>query len=388
MRINKSYRKLKKNKSFNKDKNRNKNNIYLFKLSFIFLLSLCILLLSSKKIFHIKNKIQPLKSILINKENNTFLNQSIQLNKDNNIVSNINTTNIELNSTSINKTNKFQYYCCFCGMGKKENLYSRELISYYINLGVEKFVFGDNNLPNTEKLSDVLQDYISNGTVDILEIYGSAIGQGEFYGVMYEKYKEKCEWLTFFDFDEYLVMEFEEGKYLKLKEYLSNPMFDNCEAIVFNWLMYGDNDLVYYDNRSSIERFTKPDYSNYANKFVKTIVRGNLTKKVFIPGRTHHRPSPEINLCNSMGKQPENYPDCVEPPVHKYAYIMHFNTKTADEYADKIRRGYPGNHFENEDERVNLFFRHNKFTEEKLKVFEKKLNRSFDNYHHKYLLFI
>ena len=108
MRINKSYRKLKKNKSFNKDKNRNKNNIYLFKLSFIFLLSLCILLLSSKKIFHIKNKIQPLKSILINKENNTFLNQSIQLNKDNNIVSNINTTNIELNSTSINKTNKFQ----------------------------------------------------------------------------------------------------------------------------------------------------------------------------------------------------------------------------------------------------------------------------------------
>ena len=53
-------------------------------------------------------------------------------------------------------------------MGKLENLYSRELISYYMNLGVEKFVFGDNNLRGTEKLSDVLQDYISNGIVDIL----------------------------------------------------------------------------------------------------------------------------------------------------------------------------------------------------------------------------
>ena len=66
-------------------------------------------------------------------------------------------------------------------MGKKENLYSRQLISYYLNLGAEKFVFGDNNDPNTEKLSDVLQDYISNGTVDIIDIIGSSIGQSEFY---------------------------------------------------------------------------------------------------------------------------------------------------------------------------------------------------------------
>jgi hypothetical protein len=61
-------------------------------------------------------------------------------------------------------------------LGKKENLYSRQLISYYLNLGVEKFVFGDNNDPNTEKLSDVLQDYINNGTVDIIDIIGSSIG--------------------------------------------------------------------------------------------------------------------------------------------------------------------------------------------------------------------
>ena len=51
--------------------------------------------------------------------------------------------------------NKSKYYCCFCSMGKKENLYSRELIEYYMSIGVEKFVFGDNNLINTEKLSDI-----------------------------------------------------------------------------------------------------------------------------------------------------------------------------------------------------------------------------------------
>ena len=41
-----------------------------------------------------------------------------------------------------------------------------------MNLGVDKFVFVDNNLPNTEKLSDVLQDYIDNGIVDIIEKFG------------------------------------------------------------------------------------------------------------------------------------------------------------------------------------------------------------------------
>jgi hypothetical protein len=62
------------------------------------------------------------------------------------------------NSSLNNNNTKFEYFFCFCGIGKKENLYSRQLISYYLNLGVEKFVFGDNNDPNTEKLSDVLQD--------------------------------------------------------------------------------------------------------------------------------------------------------------------------------------------------------------------------------------
>ena len=290
---------------------------------------------------------------------------------------------IEIKKEAKNETKKFEYYCCFCGMGKLENLYSRELISYYMNLGVEKFVFGDNNIKGTEKLSDVLQDYISNGTVDILEIFGSDIGQAEFYGKMYNKYKDRCEWLSFFDFDEYLVMHFEKGKNIPLKEYLSNSIFDKCEAIEFNWLMYGDNGLVHYENKSSIERFTEPDFGNNANKYVKSIIRGNLTKTVFIPGKTHHQPSRDLNVCDSMGNIPDYYPDCIVPPKYEYAYLMHFNTRTAEEYANKIKRGYPGNHFENVDERIKLFFSLNKFTREKLKVFEEKFNKTFLSYHNR-----
>ena len=89
-------------------------------------------------------------------------------------------------------------------MGKEENKYSRELIEYYLKLGVEKFIFADNNNANTEKLSDVIQDYISKGIVDIYEIFDSAMGQGELYNITYGKYRNKCNWFLFLDFDEFL----------------------------------------------------------------------------------------------------------------------------------------------------------------------------------------
>ena len=96
---------------------------------------------------------------------------------------------------------QFEYFACFGGMARLENLYIRDLIAYYLSIGFEKFIIGDNNFPNVEKLSDVVQDYINNGIVDIIEIFGSSIPQQEFYGIIYEKYKTKCAWISFFYFD-------------------------------------------------------------------------------------------------------------------------------------------------------------------------------------------
>ena len=110
-----------------------------------------------------------------------------------------------------NNTNYYKYYACFCGIGRQENKYAREFIEYYINLGVEKFIIGDNNLPNTEKLSDILQDYISNGTVNIIKMFGSTLGQSEFGQIIYEKYKSRCGWFLYFDFDEYLKIFFKKN---------------------------------------------------------------------------------------------------------------------------------------------------------------------------------
>lgn len=215
-------------------------------------------------------------------------------------------------------------------------------------------------------------------------IIGKSYNSNQYFDIMYQKYKNKCDWLTFFDFDEYLVLHFEEGKTLKLKEFLSNKNFEKCEAIEFNWLMYGDNNLVYYDNRTSLERFTKPDYNNSANKFVKSMVRGHLNKTIYRAYESCHKPDKNVLICDSKGDIPKFNRDSLEPPLFKYAYLIHFNTRTAEEYVQKVKRGYPGNNYPSYEERVDLFFTHNKFTEEKLKVFEKAFNQTFGKYHNQY----
>ena len=65
----------------------------------------------------------------------------------------------------IEKEIKYKYFFCFTSMGKLENKYAKELIDYYKNLGVDKFYLADNNDRNSEKLSDLLKNYILYWTV-------------------------------------------------------------------------------------------------------------------------------------------------------------------------------------------------------------------------------
>ena len=280
--------------------------------------------------------------------------------------------------SNINNSTNYQYFSCFVGLGREENKYIREFIEYYLKLGVEKFILGDNNLPNKEKFSDVIQDYIKDGFIDIIELFGSTIGQSELYQMVYDKYKTKCNWFLLFDFDEYLEIFFEKGKNLILKNYLTHKIFDKCESILFNWVIYSDNDLIYYDNRTLVERFTTPNFRERDNIYVKSIVRGGLNKTIFLPNKSNHIPEKNLTICNSKGNIINiNNSFAISPPIFDNGYLKHFVTKTAEEFCEKIIRGHPRNVGFNPKERIKLFFNYNKFSKEKLKIFEKKFNRIF-----------
>ena len=254
-------------------------------------------------------------------------------------------------------------------------------MEYHKNIGFDKFVILDNNVANTEKFSDVLQDYIDDDLVEIEDKIGVLINQGEAFQYLYEKNKNRCKWLTFFDFDEFLTIYPQNGRNITVQEFLNNPRYDKCEAILINWLMYNDNELLHYDNRPLFVRFTQAEIGNYQNIWTKPIIRGFLNKTAFGYQKSSHFPGSEFNICDCTGKN-ITPTDAINPPVYEYAQITHFSTKSTEEYTNKIKRGYPGGVFPKPESNVELYFTHNKFTKEKLKIFEEAFNRILKQFPH------
>ena len=281
--------------------------------------------------------------------------------------------------------NNNTYFACIANIGKFENLYAREFVEHYISLGVEKFYLMDDNLLNSEKLSDVLLNYIDKNIVSIIDNRGKRVGLEEFFEYVLNLVQYKCKWLLYFDYDEHLVFL---DKNMTIKKFLSQKKFDKCDTVKFNWLIYNDNDLIHYDNRTLNERFTTPFYNTIENKFIKSIVRvkkyGGL---MWSPSTGAHQPNESlVNICNSEGNL--DYPGhgILIPPNYKIGYLKHYTMKTAEEYSLKLIRGEPKekkNSLEEINRRIDRFFKHNKFTKEKLAIFEKKLNITLSKYHTK-----
>ena len=281
----------------------------------------------------------------------------------------------------INKlNNSFSYFSCFITIAKLENKYVRELVEYYIKLGIDKFYIGDDNTLNSEKISDVLQDYIKNEYVEILDIRNQNFTQQYFFEYTFDIYKSKCAWILYFDIDEYLEFS---NKNLTIKKYLSQKRFNQCDVIKLNWLMFYDNNLLYYDNRSLQTRFPKPNFYKEDMRTVKSIVRGNSKRNPWINNSGPHEPAPGLRECNSLGEKSVYGGGMQDPPIYKYAYLKHYSIKSTEEFGYKIKKGlYNGGKFDI-DNRINYYFKHNKFTFEKLSILEKIFNTTFLNFHKK-----
>jgi hypothetical protein len=99
--------------------------------------------------------------------------------------------------------------------------------------------------------------------------------------------------------------------------------------------MYGDNNLIKYDNRTMIERFTNPSKKWNLGK---SIVRTNIPKLII--SSAHIIGINTKYFCDSNGKRiiPKSYYH-FEVPDNPEAYIKHFYTKTVEEFCNKINKG-------------------------------------------------
>ena len=168
---------------------------------------------------------------------------------------------------------------CLCVIGKGEKLYIKEYINYYEKLGYNHIFIYDNNYLNetNEKFVDVLKEEIQSGFVSIINFFNFRgkrnNPQFEAYFDCYKKNNRNYDWLSFFDFDEFLELN---PKNQTIQEFLSNKRYKNCQSIKINWLMYeSDKELLYYENKSLSIRFKKTMYKINRNKLIKTTVGEN-----------------------------------------------------------------------------------------------------------------
>ena len=224
-------------------------------------------------------------------------------------------------------------------IGRRENLYAREFVEHYKNLGFSNVIIMDNNHEGEEHFEDVLKDYVDQGFVIIEDYRDQVKPQMRGYTEMYKKYGKQYDWIAFYDFDEFLIL----PRHRDISEYLSLFPRD-CQVVLVNWLCMTDNNLVHYDPRPLMERFTEAmpldrcvQYSFPDNCHVKSIIRGGLD--IAFGGNPHTTDTPLIAY-NASGVRCENRP--WQLMDYRIAILKHFTTKTIEEWVTrKMKVGTP-----------------------------------------------
>ena len=229
--------------------------------------------------------------------------------------------------------NYFKRYkgVALCVIAKKENLYIKEFVEHYKNLGIKKIYLYDNNDIDGEDFNIILKEYISSNFIEIKNVRGKLEYQIIAYNNCYKCYYRKYSWFLTLDVDEFLFI----NKNKSLYDFLTNKTFDKCNSIYINYKEYGDSDLLYYDNRTLSKRFTKFRYINC----YKSFTRGGR-KNIYIG---QHKGNNLKNYCNSEGGiEVENENSIQTTKIYKEnAEIHHYITKSLEEFYERLLKGWP-----------------------------------------------
>ena len=270
---------------------------------------------------------------------------------------------------------------CICVIGKKENKYIKEYADHYKSLGIDKIFLYDNNEINDEKFESVLSDYVKNGFIEIFNYRGKVAPQLKLYEKCYNSNKNNYDWFIFFDIDEFIHL----NNYNGIKDFLNERKFKDCKLIYFNCVRHTDNDLLYYDNRSVVERFPKVLW-NSTMYTLKTIIRGKT--KRYIRFRTTHWLNRGLKGgCNVFGEmvvptRKVRLGYKINNPKFKHYYIDHYCFKSTEEYINKINKGDAvfGNNNKTKIHKISLYFGYNKITSEKINFIENKTGLNLDRF--------
>ena len=278
-----------------------------------------------------------------------------------------------------------------CTIAKNENLYIREWVEWYKNLGISKIFLYDNNELDGERFEDVINDYIESGFVEVINVRGIEKGcvydeeginlQPKCYLNCYKDKANNFDWICFFDVDEFLTFR---NNY-NLFSFLNDNRFNNFDTILVGWEHYDDNNLIYYENKPVVERFTHRSKYNY--HCIKSIVRGGKEIINIKENDVIHT----IRVTGNKVIRADYIPHTISLNLLKYnnlnehnAVLNHYKTKSAEEYIKRHLGRHWGTGKVHTDKPKDFnnciveYFRYNEKTQEKQDFFY-KYNRNTVN---------
>ena len=250
-----------------------------------------------------------------------------------------------------------------CAIVRCENKYLREWVGHHLALGVKKIIICDNSYDGEEQPVEVLSDFILNGQVEVLDFRnqgGDYNVQDVAYNYVYRRYGSTFGWIGFLDIDEMV------DGCDNLPQLLNGK---DADVVVLSWRMMTDSGLVHYEPKPVMDRFTvpakQPRYQD-GKEFVKCFVRGGISGLTF-ETQPHCPTQPKgLHVVNAKGEQVEQ--SAAIFPSYDVAWVNHYHTKTAEEFLEKVRRGFPNDNQYTEDyakKAEEYFFALNKRTKEK-----------------------
>lgn len=260
-----------------------------------------------------------------------------------------------------------------CCIGRQENKYIREFVEYYKNLGFTNICLYDNNRKHEERFEDVIGDYIDSGYVILKNWRDKELCQLHTYNDCYAAYQGDYDWFAFFDCDEFLTFK----RHDTVDEYLSQPKFSDYDVISVNWMCYGDNGIIMSPPSNSVlDVYTEPiQYDTRVlftvpiNTWIKVIVKSGSDMR--FDGCTSHFPSGNFRNCNAQGRLILN-PSRFLSYNYDEAWLRHYATKSTEDYALKLLRGYPDYIVDDRQVKnliVNYYFQMNRPTNDKVRLF-------------------
>lgn len=248
-------------------------------------------------------------------------------------------------------------------IAKNEQLYIREWVEHHLNLGFDEIIIADND--DTFLLPEVIEH-----TAVTFEDYCGVEGvQTKAYTELYQKYRDRFDWLLFIDLDEFVMLD---EHYASIADFLSNF---NCDVVRISCKHFSDGDMLDTDgDYRVVDRFTEPYYTQL-DTFVKSFINTRVElgdKKIY----GHGIYEKTLDARNAYGDKCENINQHTQRIVHERCWLNHYPTKTIGEYIrQKYNRGGANRNGGRYSKWEKYFFRTNRVTAEKLAYARMLINK-------------